>query len=191
MGLRLWLMLCAVAFWSGYLVEWTRQRQQQWQQPARTAMPLQNLRVDAATRSVLDALSQKRVRLAENTAICQQHDVYGMHSRGSGWIDLCTARLRQNISNEEDYRHQLQRTIVHEAVHVAQYCQMQRRGVASIGLPAAELAALPPSTRALVDRVAATHVKSHRATAWRMEAEAHALEQQPAVVVALLSSSCG
>lgn len=154
-------------------------------------MPAQALPVDAATLALVETLDQKSIRLARNSGQCKHAAILGFHSAGSGWIDLCTDAIQQAAPGTAAYKALLQQVLAHEAVHVAQYCRRSRGGPPSVGLPDHQLANLSAADKQSVERAVSsgTHRLPHE-QAWRQEAEATALERQPATVVALLNSAC-
>lgn len=165
------------------------ERRRVLQPPA--AMSAQALPVDAGTLALVQTLDHKGIRLAQNSGQCKQGAFLGFHAAGSGWIDLCTDAIQQAAPGTAAYKALLQVVLAHEAVHVAQYCRRSRGGPPAVGLPDHELANLSAADKQSVESAVSSGI--HRLPyeqAWRQEAEATALERQPATVIALLNSAC-
>jgi hypothetical protein len=190
MRMWMWMVAFVIGVAGGVATE-RFERRERHAEAHRTATAVHRFDVDAATQSVLRSLERQGVRVAVNQGRCGDDNLLGFHTHNSGWIDLCTDAIGHNTSSPSDYRDLLQRTILHEAVHVAQVCRMNRGGRPSVGLPSAQLDALSDSQRDSVNRSLALGTnRLPRDQAWRQEAEANALERQPAVVEALLHSAC-
>lgn len=137
------------------------------------------------------ALQALRIRLLSDAPECRKHDLVGLHRQGSRQIILCTQRIRAITLNEVDHAALLQATLTHEAVHVAQFCKLERSGNQSLGIPAAKLYALQQSALLDVENSVKYGLSDMpRWRAWRQEAEATYLEDKPAQVVALLRRHC-
>ena len=137
------------------------------------------------------ALQALRIRILSDGPECRRHDLVGFHRQDSRLIILCTNRIRAITLNSGDYDSLLQATLTHEAVHVAQFCKMDRTGNLSLGIPAVDLYSLPQTHLQDVERSISYRLSSMpRWRAWRQEAEAMFLEDKPAQVADHLRRHC-
>jgi hypothetical protein len=61
----------------------------------------------------------RRIRVVENTPICRKHDIYGWFNVIEKTMTICTDRI---ISNDNS-TYYMNETLLHESVHIAQYCK--------------------------------------------------------------------
>jgi hypothetical protein len=61
----------------------------------------------------------RRIRVVENTPICRKHDIYGWFNVIEKTMTICTDRI---ISNNNS-KYYINETLLHESVHIAQYCK--------------------------------------------------------------------
>ena len=61
----------------------------------------------------------RRIRVVENTPICRKHDIYGWFNVIEKTMTICTDRI---ISNDNS-KYYINETLLHESVHIAQYCK--------------------------------------------------------------------
>jgi hypothetical protein len=61
----------------------------------------------------------RRIRVVENTPICRKHDIYGWFNVIEKTMTICTDRI---ISNDNS-KYYVNETLLHESVHIAQYCK--------------------------------------------------------------------
>jgi uncharacterized protein YdeI (BOF family) len=61
----------------------------------------------------------RRIKVVENTPICRKHDIYGWFNVIEKTMTICTDRI---ISNDNS-KYYMNETLLHESVHIAQYCK--------------------------------------------------------------------
>jgi hypothetical protein len=61
----------------------------------------------------------RKIRVVENTPICRKHDIYGWFNVIEKTMTICTDRI---ISNDNS-TYYMNETLLHESVHIAQYCK--------------------------------------------------------------------
>jgi hypothetical protein len=61
----------------------------------------------------------RKIKVVENTPICRKHDIYGWFDVNKKTMTICTDRI---ISNDNS-KYYMNETLLHESVHVAQYCK--------------------------------------------------------------------
>jgi len=61
----------------------------------------------------------RRIRVVENTPICRKHDIYGWFNINEKTMTICT----DTIVSRDNAKYYINETLLHEAVHLAQYCK--------------------------------------------------------------------
>lgn len=61
----------------------------------------------------------RKFRIVENAPICREHDIYGWFDHTKKILSICTER----IVSRDNVAYYINETLLHEAVHVAQYCK--------------------------------------------------------------------
>ena len=61
----------------------------------------------------------RKIRVVENTPICRKHDIYGWFDIAKKTMNICTDR----IVSKDNVKYYINETLLHEAVHLAQYCK--------------------------------------------------------------------
>jgi hypothetical protein len=61
----------------------------------------------------------RRIRVVENTPICRKYDIYGWFDANEKTMTICTDR----IVSRNDSEYYVNETLLHESVHIAQYCK--------------------------------------------------------------------
>ena len=61
----------------------------------------------------------RKIRVVENAPICRKHDIYGWCSPTEKTMNICTNR----IVSRENAEYYINETLLHESVHLAQYCK--------------------------------------------------------------------
>jgi hypothetical protein len=61
----------------------------------------------------------RKIRVVENAPICRKHDIYGWFSPTEKTMNICTDR----IVSRDNVKYYINETLLHEAVHLAQYCK--------------------------------------------------------------------
>jgi hypothetical protein len=75
----------------------------------------------------------RKVRVVENTPICRKYDIYGWFNVNEKIMTICTDR----IVSRNDYRYYVNETLLHESVHVAQYCK--NKSLTPLGIASSQL----------------------------------------------------
>ena len=75
----------------------------------------------------------RRIRVVENTSICRKYDIYGWFNVNEKIMTICTDR----IVSRNDYRYYVNETLLHESVHVAQYCK--NKSLTPLGIASSQL----------------------------------------------------
>ena len=61
----------------------------------------------------------RKIRVVENSPICRKQDIYGWFSLTEKTMNICTDR----IVSRENAKYYINETLLHESVHLAQYCK--------------------------------------------------------------------
>jgi len=102
-------------------------------------------------------------------------------------VKICTNRIAKLNPDPSAIRLQLQQTVAHEAVHVAQSCRQRLSGQRTLDLAASRLYSLKSSVRTDIQKsLASDRTNLARSVHWRTEAEAWAMEDMPDQVIAAL-----
>jgi hypothetical protein len=75
----------------------------------------------------------RRIRVVENTPICRKYDIYGWFNVNEKTMTICTDR----IVSGGDYRYYVNETLLHESVHIAQYCK--NKSLTPLGIASSKL----------------------------------------------------
>jgi hypothetical protein len=76
------------------------------------------LYLSPASQEVYKMIS-KKVRVVENTPICRQYDIYGWFDSTKNTLTFCTNKIKSKGNTKYD----VNETLLHESVHVAQACK--------------------------------------------------------------------
>jgi hypothetical protein len=72
----------------------------------------------------------KKIRVVENTPICQKYDIYGWYQNTSKTMVFCTNRIVSKGKPDYD----VNETLFHESVHVAQACKQNMKEIFPLGI---------------------------------------------------------
>ena len=75
----------------------------------------------------------RRIRVVENAPICRKYDIYGWFNANEKTMTICTDR----IVSGGDYRYYVNETLLHESVHVAQYCK--NKSLTPLGIASSQI----------------------------------------------------
>jgi hypothetical protein len=75
----------------------------------------------------------RRIRVVENTPICRELNIYGWFNVNKKTMTICTDR----IVSRGDYRYYVNETLLHESVHVAQYCK--NKSLTPLGIASSQI----------------------------------------------------
>jgi len=78
---------------------------------------------------VYKMVSQK-VRVVENSSICKKYDVFGFYSSTQKTLSICTDKIK----SYQNFEKNVNETLMHESVHVAQSCKTNFRYLTSFGI---------------------------------------------------------
>jgi len=121
----------------------------------------------------------RKVRVVENTPICRKYDIYGWFNVNEKIMTICTDR----IVSRNDYRYYVNETLLHESVHVAQYCK--NKSLTPLGIASSQLQL---SSRRNQDVESA--VKISGPSVRQIEREAFWMEDKPNEVKYVVKKYC-
>jgi hypothetical protein len=129
-------------------------------------------------KQILDLVAKAHFNIRENISWCADGSYYGATIKENKTFFICT----KNILNGPSPKRNLNETVYHEALHVAQQCN----GMRPIGIPISQM---PLSSNKMDDietSIRLTKNKSMR----RIEHEAFWLEDKPEQVLYYLKKFC-
>ena len=121
----------------------------------------------------------RRIRVVENTPICRKYDIYGWFDVTKKTMTICTDRI---ISNN-DSQYYMNETLLHESVHIAQYCK--NKSLTPLGVRSSQLQL---SSRRNQDVESA--VKISGSLVRQIEREAFWMEDKPNEVKYVVKKYC-
>jgi len=121
----------------------------------------------------------RRIRVVENAPICRKYDIYGWFNMDEKTMTICTNR----IVSRGDYRYYVNETLLHESVHVAQYCK--NKSLTPLGIASSQLKL---SSRRNQDVESA--VKMSGPSVRQIEREAFWMEDKPNEVKYVVKKYC-
>lgn len=71
-----------------------------------------------------------KVRVVENAPICKKYDIFGFYDSSVKVLTICTSKLKQS----SDLQTNVNETLMHESVHVAQSCKTRFAFLDSFGI---------------------------------------------------------
>ena len=120
-----------------------------------------------------------RIRVVENTPICRKYDIYGWFNVNEKIMTICTDRI---ISRGES-EYYMNETLLHESVHIAQYCK--NKSLTPLGIASSQLQL---SSRRNQDVESA--VKISGPSVRQIEREAFWMEDKPNEVKYVVKKYC-
>jgi hypothetical protein len=75
----------------------------------------------------------RRIRVVENTPICRKYDIYGWFNINEKTMTICTDRIVSRGESE----YYVNETLLHEFVHIAQYCK--NKSLTPLGIASSQL----------------------------------------------------
>jgi hypothetical protein len=75
----------------------------------------------------------RRVQVVENTLICRKYDIYGWFNVNEKIMTICTDRI---LSRGES-KYYVNETLLHESVHIAQYCK--NKSLTPLGISSSQM----------------------------------------------------
>jgi hypothetical protein len=121
----------------------------------------------------------RRIRVVENSPICRKHDIYGWFNVIEKTMTICTDR----IVSRGDYRYYVNETLLHESVHVAQYCK--NKSLTPLGIASSQLQL---SSRRTQDVESAVRISGPLVR--QIEREAFWMEDKPNEVKYIVKKYC-
>jgi hypothetical protein len=121
----------------------------------------------------------RAIRVVENAPVCRKHDIYGWFSHSSRTLAICTSR----IASRENTVHYINEALLHESVHLAQYCK--NKALLPLGIAPSQIQL---SARRKLDVEKA--VKIIGPSIRQVENEAFWLEDKPNEVKYVLKKYC-
>lgn len=80
-------------------------------------------------------LVSKKVRVVENSSICRKYDVFGFYNAPQKTLSICTNKIKSYPNFEKN----VNETLLHESVHVAQSCKTNFRYLTHFGIDASSM----------------------------------------------------
>jgi hypothetical protein len=121
----------------------------------------------------------RRIRVVENTPICRKYDIYGWFDVNKKTMTICTDR----IVSRNDSEYYVNETLLHESVHIAQYCK--NKSLIPLGITPSQLQL---SSRRNQDVESA--VKISGPSVRQIEREAFWMEDKPNKVKYVVKKYC-
>jgi hypothetical protein len=120
-----------------------------------------------------------RIRVVENTPICRKYDIYGWFNVNEKIMTICTDRIVSRGESE----YYVNETLLHESVHIAQYCK--NKSLTPLGIAPSQLQL---SSRRNQDVESA--VKISGPSVRQIEREAFWMEDKPNEVKYVVKKYC-
>ena len=121
----------------------------------------------------------RKIRVVENTPICRKYDIYGWFNITKKTMTICTDRI---VSNDNS-KYYMNETLLHESVHIAQYCK--NKSLTPLGVASSQLQL---SSRRNQDVESA--VKISGPSVRQIEREAFWMEDKPNEVKYVVKKYC-
>jgi len=121
----------------------------------------------------------RRIKVVENSPICQKYDIYGWFNPNQKTMVFCTDR----IVSRDNVKHYINETLLHESAHLAQYCKY--KSIAPLGISDSKIQL---SSRRNQDVESA--VKISGPSVRQIEREAFWMEDKPNEVKYVLQKYC-
>ena len=71
-----------------------------------------------------------KVRVVENAPVCKKYDIFGFYDTATKVLAICTSKIKQS----SDPQTNVNETLMHESVHVAQSCKTRFTFLDSFGI---------------------------------------------------------
>lgn len=133
------------------------------------------------TQEIYQMISRK-VRIYENAPICKKHDIYGWYDTTNKVMVVCTDKIKSSSSNPE---FDINQTILHESVHIAQSCKNSYKKIYEFGIPISSMN-LSKKKQDLLDELVSKYGNPHR----NLEHEAFWMEDKPERVRYVVKKYC-
>jgi hypothetical protein len=121
----------------------------------------------------------RRIRVVENTPICRKYDIYGWFNVNEKIMTICTDRIVSRGESE----YYVNETLLHESVHIAQYCK--NKSLTPLGIASSQMKL---SSRRNQDVESA--VKISGPSVRQIEREAFWMEDKPNEVKYVVKKYC-
>ncbi len=132
------------------------------------------------SQEIYNLISQ-RVRVVENAPVCRQYDIYGFYELSKNTLVFCTDKIKSRNNIEYD----VNETLLHESVHVAQSCKAGRGYVSAFGISKSHM---PLTERRRID--INSSVKISGESIRNIEHEAFWMEDKPDKVKYVVQKYC-
>jgi len=123
---------------------------------------------------IINKVMMKNFNVVENGAVCKNKELFGMANSPN--FTICTNNIKNYNSDRVSFN--INETVYHEAVHVAQMCKRSPLGIKNIQL----------GSNKLTDVSRSVNVSKSRTTIFEMEA--YYLEDKPEQVNYYLKKFC-
>jgi len=123
----------------------------------------------------------KKIRVVENTPICQKYDIFGWYDNRSKTIVFCTDK----ILSKPNPHYNFNMVLFHESVHVAQACKQNMREIKAFGISPFAM-----SLSENLEKDLKVSVKNFGSTIANIEREAFWMETNPDKVKYVLQKYC-
>jgi hypothetical protein len=133
------------------------------------------------TQEIYQMISRK-VSVYENAPICRKHDIFGWFDSKNRVMVICTNKVKSEGLNPE---FDINQTVLHESVHVAQWCKNSYNKIYEFGIPVSSMP-LSKKKKEFLDDLVFTYGKKHR----NLEHEAYWMEDSPEKVKYVVKKYC-
>jgi hypothetical protein len=132
------------------------------------------------SQEIYNLISQ-RVRVVENAPVCRKYDIYGFYELSKNTLVFCTDKIKSHNNIEYD----VNETLLHESVHVAQSCKAGSGYVISFGISKSHM---PLTERRKIDINSAVRISGEEIR--HIEHEAFWMEDKPDKVKYVVQKYC-
>jgi hypothetical protein len=138
------------------------------------------LYLSPASQEIYQMISRK-VRVVENAPICRSQQIFGQYDGNQNTLTFCT----QKIKNHGDVKYYINETLLHESVHIAQFCKSFIGYMKPLGI---FKASMNLSGRRLEDLNSSVKINGEGVR--QLEHEAFWMEDKPSKVKYVLQKYC-
>lgn len=129
-------------------------------------------------QQIIQYVRRAQFKISENNGLCRDSQLFGITSAEKRKFVVCT----NNIKNSGlDLKHYINETVLHESVHVAQYCRGSAFWISKGNMPL--------SAEKLKD-VSNSAKKARGSSSSQNEHEAYWMEDKPKEVIYVLQKYC-
>jgi len=132
------------------------------------------------SQEIYNLISQ-RVRVVENAPVCRKYDIYGFYELSKNTLVFCTDKIKSHNNIEYD----VNETLLHESVHVAQACKAGSGYISAFGISKSHM---PLIERRRIDINSAVRISGEEIR--HIEHEAFWMEDKPDKVKYVVQKYC-